>query len=106
MKLINYKRGYNNTFNCSIHGTIEMTYKEWKEVFRRLKRSINPFKYYDDGRFYKRIFFEDIQRAIITKRARYINIRVALTSWIVKKYGLTNYKRGNYKLRILAKEVS
>ncbi len=101
MRIINYKRGYNNTFNCSIHGTIEMTLREWEIALAWLKRSTKPFQYYDDGRFRKNIFLEDIQRTIKTPKSMLLNIRTTPTESLVKKYKLQGYKQGNYQLRII-----
>lgn len=105
MKLINYNRGYNNTFNCSIHGTIKMTRNEFDKAIAFLFKTRKWV--YDRGSIdlYKRMLLEDLNRKIyIEKRGTLqgflVNIRVYATQAIVEKYNLHNYKRSNYQLFI------
>ena len=58
MKLINYKRGYNNTFDCSIHGTIKMTFEEWLEAYKYLKNQRYDFRF---------LLHKDIKREVKIK---------------------------------------
>uniref|UniRef100_A0A6M3IWT1 Uncharacterized protein n=1 Tax=viral metagenome TaxID=1070528 RepID=A0A6M3IWT1_9ZZZZ len=91
MKLINYNYGYNNTFDCSIHGKIIVNKVEWKAI---LKYLFNPAvtSYY----LYKHLLKEDITRLIETKKGKLCNIRVAATEKAVNKFNIKKYKRGNY----------
>lgn len=91
MKLINYNYGYNNTFNCSIHGKIIVSHNEWQKI---LKYLFNPSVTKDN--FYRKILRDDIFREIQTKEGHLLNIRVTATEQIVKKFNLNGYKRGNY----------
>lgn len=86
MRLINYKYGYNDTFNCSIHGKIILTQTELDHFL----------KYHG-----KKLFdVKDLSRRIETKKGYYINIRVDATEALVKFYKLEKYRRGNYALFI------
>jgi hypothetical protein len=104
MKITNYKRGYNNTFDCSIHGTIRMTREEWEEASRYLindaDRIRHNHRYFNSGRLK-----EDIERKIITKHGFLINIRVDATAALVKHFNLKNYKRGNYQIEVSDKKT-
>jgi hypothetical protein len=91
MKLINYKKGYSNLFDCSIHGTIKMTLKEWKKA-RKWLLTQNLFNI--------DIFKQDFKRLLIVKNGYFINIRVTATKLLSEKYKLNNYKDGNYQLFI------
>lgn len=92
MKLVNYKRGYNNIFDCSIHGTIYMNSYE----FTKIVLYIQKYK-----RYFSRSLFEgDINRKIHIKNGYMVNIRVNATEALAKHWGLKNYKRGNYQLCI------
>ena len=91
MKLINYNYGYNNFFNCSIHGKIILNEEEWKAIIKYL---FNPaVKSYC---LFKNILKEDIDRYIVTKKGRLYNIRVTATEIVATKFKLDRYKRGNY----------
>ena len=94
MKLINYNRGYNSHFECSIHGTIEMTEDEFKEVKAYLYKSDDYF-HLSSG-----VLMRDMETKIITSKGFYVNIRVTATDLIARKYNLSNYKKGNYQLFI------
>lgn len=98
MKLINYKRGYNNTFDCVIHGTIYMNEAQWDMVLSYLMTGTRLDYYGSD--MLKKLLTEDIHRKIMTKRGYLINIRGTATELIVKKWNLNNYKKGNYQLHI------
>ncbi len=89
MKLINYKRGYNNLFDCSIHGTIKMNVGEYLKVIDLMHKK-NMFSTWTLSR--------DLERKIFTKKGFYVNVRTTATDLIAKKWKLTNYKRGNYQL--------
>ena len=96
MKLINYNYGYNNEFNCSIHGKIIVSKEEWDNIKRFLSRTRKWV--YDRGYvwFYKRILKEDLKRFYKVKKGKLYNIRVDATSGVAKEFELDNYKRGNY----------
>lgn len=94
MKIKNYKYGYNDTFNCSIHGTIEMTNTEFKKVKKYL---FNPKVQWG----YKSMLTTDLNRIVKSRQGFLINIRVRPTEKIVDHFKLKGYKRGNYALRII-----
>lgn len=100
MKLINYKRGYNNTFNCSIHGTIKMTRVEFDQFYRHIRNNRELLDKYN-SEFYWKIFNEDIKRAINTKDSQIINVRVPATEELARHFHLRGYKKGNYQLEII-----
>lgn len=86
MRLSNYKRGY--LFDCSIHGSIYCTPKEWEQV-KDLVKSV--------------IFnSSDLEKYITFGKARAYNIRVTATELVAKHFGLDKqttghrYKKGNY----------
>ena len=97
MKLTNYKYGYINAFDCSIHGKIVATQKEWQDCLRYLLR-LKPDTSYP---FYKYMIKEDAKRQIKTKQGYIVNIRVWATGKIAKRYNLQGYKRANYMFLIL-----
>lgn len=94
MKLINYSLGYNDIFDCSIHGTIKITRSEFDDVVK--------FLYKNEDRLYlsKKILIEDLSRRIVTKKGFLINIRATATQLIAKKYNLKNYKNANYQIEV------
>jgi hypothetical protein len=94
MKIINYNRGYNNTFDCSIHGTIKMDKNEWATVYEWLMNG------YQTEKFWKQILTGDIKRRIDFKHTIFMNIRVSATEALVKHFNLKNYKRGNYQIAV------
>ena len=91
MKLINYNYGYNNTFNCSIHGKIIVSHKEWRDIIKYLFNPMVKHCY-----LWKDLLKQDITRGIQTKKGHLINIRVTATELIVKRFNIKGYKRGNY----------
>jgi hypothetical protein len=96
MKLINYYYGYNPIFECSIHGKIVMTAKEWKDAYNFLKRTKKIDSYF------KKVLTEDVERTIPTRNGSYLlNVRVSATEVLVEKYNLSNYKRGNYMIEVV-----
>jgi hypothetical protein len=97
MKLINYNYGYYNEFDCSIHGKIIVSPKEWAEVKKWLKRKAKAIntKY-----LWLDILQEDFARLIETKQGNLCNIRTTATNLIAKKYGLKKYKHANYMFLI------
>ena len=102
MKLVNYKRGYNERFDCSIHGTIYMTHSEWDKSFAYLKRYAKRMKDFNLTLYshYLDLVKTDSQRQIQTVGGFIINIRVTATELLVERYNLTNYKRGNYQINV------
>lgn len=102
MKIINYNYGYNNTFNCSIHGRIIVTRWEWRRIVNYLFHSrVKIFDYDSD----KSILKQDLERNIETKKGKLFNIRVTATELAVKKFGFGHdgrrYKTGNYAFLVL-----
>lgn len=89
MKLINYNYGYNNTFNCSIHGKIIVNREEWKSITHYL---LNPFIKFE----HKFLLKDDLQRYIKTKQGYLFNLRVTATEKVVNFFNIKRYKRGNY----------
>jgi hypothetical protein len=96
MRLVNYKRGYSDVFECSIHGTIYMSRNEFNKAFRYIKR----IKKYLGGDFYFNLFVQDTHRVVETKDYQLINVRITATQKIVQKFSLSGYKPGNYQLAI------
>ena len=95
MKLINYKYGY--IFNCSIHGKIIVSQKEWQDVLKYLARVKSDISY----PFYKDMVKEDAKNTITTiKGNKLACLRVWATEKVAKKYDLKKYKRGNYMFYI------
>ena len=96
MKIINYNYGYNNDFDCSIHGKIVMTKKEWEKAKSYLLKAVKDS-------FWKNLLKEDISRTIETKEGKLLNIRVPSTEKLVERFKTTgrNYKQGRYILLYL-----
>lgn len=99
MKLINYKRGYNNTFDCSIHGTIKMTPIEFKQAVEYLERDADTMRK-NHAYFNSILLKEDLERKINFARGFLVNIRVSATEALVNHFNLRNYKRGNYQIMV------
>lgn len=95
MKLINYNYGYFSEFECSVHGKIRMSYKEWIDAIRYLYAV-------ESDSFTRDIFIEDTNRRITGKNCFYVAVRVTKTEMLVKRYNLQNYKRGNFILEVTA----
>lgn len=94
MRLINYKRGFIQRFDCVIHGRIIMTHKEWHKALAYLRRAK------DWG--YKFMLEKDIRRAIFTSGPDFIvNIRVGATEKLVSHFGIDGYKQGNYWIEVI-----
>lgn len=106
MKLINYKRGYNNTFDCSVHGTIEMNREEFDNVVEFLAKNNGWWYQSHSENFSRSMLSEDLARRVYIKNSRhivqgfYVNIRVYATEALVKHFNLKGYKRGNYQLKV------
>lgn len=97
MKLINYNYGYYQQFNCSIHGKIVMTLKEWRDALKFLRRK----KWSISSPWIARVLSEDISKHVPNKNSFLVNIRVPATEALVKRYNLAGYKRANYMLQII-----
>lgn len=98
MKLINYNYGYSDFFNCSVHGKIIVTKKEFKKCIDYLKRCKPDTSY----PFYKELSLNEwIKHTLKTKNATLINLRVWATSKIANKFNIKKYKKGNYLFNIL-----
>lgn len=95
MKLINYKRGYNSTFDCSIHGTIKINREEYYKIVHYLYSVTTKL-------WNKDILYSDLARRIhIDKNKKFlINIRSTATKLLADKFNLTNYKAGNYQIEV------
>jgi hypothetical protein len=98
MKIINYDYGYNNYFDCSIHGKIIMDKKEWGEAISFLLRGAK--RWLPSYPYIKNILKEDIKRSISVKNGKLYNVRVSATEVIAEKYNLKKYKRGNYVILV------
>ena len=96
MKVVNYNYGYIPLFNCSIHGKIQMTAKEFEKIQKYL---FNPAvkSYYLD----KRMLKEDLQRRLHLCQRFWVNIRVSATEKLVSRFSLPKYKRANYVLEVI-----
>ena len=93
VKLVNYKRGYNNKFDCTIHGTIYMTYGEWKKALTYLRRAIR-------SSFIKEMLNDDIKRTIETNKGFLVNIRITATEMLASHLKLNKYRLGNYQIYV------
>jgi hypothetical protein len=94
MKLINYNYGHYIDFDCSIHGKIVCTRKEWYDALvflHRGKRRWMPSYPHID-----KMLTEDARRGVPTPYGTLYNIRVPATEVIAAKYKLPRYKRANY----------
>lgn len=101
MKLINYRYGYSNFFDCSLHGKIIVTSTEWEKVKKFL---LKTQKWIDDSGyvgFYKKILREDLKRIQKVKSGFRCSIRVSATQGIAEQFGLKKYKRGNYVFEVV-----
>lgn len=99
MKLINYKRGYNNTFDCSIHGTIKMNRKEFDKALSYLFAN-------QEKLWIPELLPKDLARRIFIKNSRgivqgfLVNIRTTATELIASRFNLKGYKKGNYQIEV------
>lgn len=106
MKLVNYNYGYLPPFSCVIRGKIVMTRKEWFEarkylfnpsVIRAMSTSnMSPLSF--------RIqLLRDYGHRLATQKGKGVRfcLRVTATQRLVKRYGLTGYKRQNYMVEII-----
>lgn len=91
MKLINYNYGYNNTFNCSIHGKIIVSPQEWEQIKKYLFNPAVKHCY-----LFKDVLNQDMQRIIKVKDGFLCNIRTTATEFVVKRFNIEKYKQGNY----------
>jgi hypothetical protein len=95
MEIINYNYGYNNTFNCSIHGKIIVSKEEWNKIEKYIFNSSVT-----KDIFYRNILRDDIKRLIYTKEGTLLNIRVTATRQVIDKFrniqNRKKYKLGNY----------
>ena len=105
MKIINYNRGYNDIFECSIHGTIKMNREEFDQAVKYLFMDSDRIRK-DHEYFNSKLLERDLARRIHIKNKRgisqgfFVNIRVSATEALVKHFNLKGYKRGNYQLQI------
>lgn len=105
MKLINYKRGYNNTFDCSIHGTIKMTRDEFDSMVKYLYQNAGTIKK-EQEYFSPELLKEDLARRVYEKtkagivKSFLVNIRVSATQAVVNHFNIKGYKRGNYQIQV------
>lgn len=99
MKLVNYKRGYNNLFDCSIHGTIYMTDDEWQTALKYISDKQGELDLYGGSTMWS-IFVRDTQRKYSDKKHSYLNIRITATKMLADHFNLTNYKKGNYQIAV------
>lgn len=104
MKIINYKYGWREQFQCVIHGRIVMSRTEWiLEVLPYLRRSSVIKRINRSAGWYSLGFLrDDIKRSYLTKQGVLLNIRVSPTEAVVKRFKPAGmkYKRGNYEILI------
>lgn len=93
MKLINYKRGYFDKFDCVIHGTIEVSIEEFKKILPFIKKHCYDFEPSIRENFY-----------IDSKGNYYYSFGITPIEAIVKKYKLPRYKAGNYQIKVVLKK--
>lgn len=104
MKIINYNYGYISAFDCSIHGKIVVSKKEWLEAILFLKRGAR--RWLPSYPWTVRVLREDILRGIKTKRGNLYNIRVTATEAVVGKFEHTGkYKGANYMFEVREHEL-
>lgn len=94
MKLINYKRGYLEKFDCVIHGTIRVNPMEYAQFVYYLNI---PSVKYDTKSHLKK----DLERKINTKIGFLVNLRVSATERIVRHFKIKGYKPGNYMIEVI-----
>ena len=82
MKLTNYNKGYQEWADCSIHGTIYLTQKEFNTVYTYYKRMKN--------------------KACSPKQLNWkrLNFGNTATVKIINKFNIKGYKQGNYQIVI------
>ncbi len=87
MRIINYYYGY--LFDCSIHGKIIVSPKEWQAITDYLRRARFEHKF---------TLKNDLERGIKTKDGRLYNVRVTATEKAVSKFKHSGakFKRANY----------
>lgn len=100
MKLHNYNYGYVPTFECSIHGRITVTQKEWRDIIKKLLRSSTWVYQGHEPKWYKeQILKKDLQRGVKHAQGTRYNIRVYATNYIAGH--LQRYKKANYEFLVL-----
>ena len=97
MKIINYKYGY--LFDCSIHGKIQVSQDEWRQI-RVLLFSKSKWCGHLGVKFARNMLASDMVRSMQVKGAKWYNIRVSATEAVVKHFMLTKYKKGNYVFEV------
>lgn len=90
MKIYNYNKGYIPTFDCVIHGTLEVSKAEFKKLLPLLKK--HSFDY--TGAITKNYLVDE-------RGNHYYSFGVTPMEKIAKKYGL-KYKPQNYQIKLLA----
>ncbi len=88
MKLTNYKRGYINKFDCSIHGTIRIGKRNVATVIRLLSEMPEDCSYPWVSRL-------ALERLNIGDKS--FCLGVTATEYLVRCLGLKGYKNGNYQ---------
>lgn len=98
MKLINYDYGFtpaDPTSGTYYRGKIRMTYDEYREAVRYLRRARFEHKF---------MFAKDLERtASVRGNGFHVCVRVSATEKLVKRYGLKGYKRQNYFIHVTPK---
>lgn len=87
MRIVNYRRGYSDFFDCSIHGRIIVTNDEWGLIRKHIE------KYAFDT--------DDFIRFQSVRGGRWYNIRTTATDKLVKYFSLEKYRRGNYVIEVI-----
>lgn len=99
MTLRNYNYGYNQAFECSIHGKITCTRKEWYDALTFLHRGKN--RWMPSYPHIDRQLTEDARRGVPTRDGMLYNIRVPATEVLANKHNLAGYKKGNYMFLVI-----
>lgn len=102
MKLINYDYGFTpaDTSGTYYRGKIRMTYDEYREAVKYLRRARLGASY--EHAFYKKMLLEDLKRTASVKgNGFHVCVRVSATEKLVKRYGLKGYKRHNYFIHVM-----
>lgn len=86
MRLVNYSRGYNAFFDCSINGRIIVSNGEWGAICQYARRYA-----FNQG---------DFSRFQSVRGGRWYNIRATATWKVAKRFNLKRYKPGNYVIEV------
>jgi len=100
MKLTNHNKNNHYTIDTfSIWGTIEINQKEYKKVYEFLMAKRD--KAIIDVETYMRDSLENIKYFQNKTAGDLFSFGVLATQLVAKKYGLKNYKKQNYGIKII-----